>query len=215
MPDLPVILKMRGRRCVIVGGGSVALRRARGLLQVGASVCVIAPEVEAELAALPVEFRGRPYQAGDLAGAFLVIVATDDLRTNQAVAEEARATGVLVNRTDDPQAGDLVIPAHEHRGPLTVAVHTSGISAAAAAVIRDQCLAAIDPDWPRLLEAVAPYRKRIQQQVVDPVQRREKLLQLTDPQALRVLKAHGSDGLCRYCDDLVHKSTAQDQGISS
>ncbi len=197
------MLKLDGRRCVVIGGGGVALRRARALLESGAAVTIIAPGVEPELAALPVAKVLRPYQPGDLAGAFLVVIATDDPVTNEAAAREARALQALVNRADEPEAGDLTIPAHGRRGPITVAVHTSGISARAAAEIRDHCLQAIDPDWPRLLAAVAPFRTRIQEAVADPAQRRDRLLRLTDAQAMQALKSGGDAALKSHCATLL------------
>lgn len=199
MADLPAMLHISGRRCVIVGGGSVAKRRAASLLEAGAAVTVIAPRIEAELAASPVAAVRRPYQAGDLDGAFLVVIATDDPGVNQRVADDARAARVLTNRSDDPQAGDLIIPAHAHHGPITLAVQTGGASPAAAAAIRRELSAALDPDWARLLEAVAPFRAALQSSVADPASRQEKLRRLADAEAMQTLKARGLDALLERC----------------
>ncbi|MCX5661597.1 MAG: bifunctional precorrin-2 dehydrogenase/sirohydrochlorin ferrochelatase [Planctomycetota bacterium] len=209
MPDLPAMLHVSGRRCVVVGGGAVARRRVVSLLEAGALVTVVAPRIDAEFAALAVTSAitsavtklERPYQPGDLADAFLVVIATDDPAVNQRVADDARAAHVLVNRADDPQAGDLRIPAHAHHGPVTLAVNTNGVSAAAAATIRRELSAALDPDWPRLLEAVAPFRAALQSPAgePDPARRLEMLRRLTDAEAMQTLKTQGLDALRERC----------------
>lgn len=209
MADLPVMLKVRGTRCVIVGGGAVARRRAAALLEAGASVTVIAPDIDDELAAMAmrgVRIERRGYAPGDLEGARLVVVATDDAALNERVAADARlpgAGGALVNRADDPDAGDVTIPAHARHGPITLAVHTSGISAAAAATIRRELSQSLDADWPRLLETVAPYRRRLQEAVEDPADRKARLVRLTDAEAMRILKAQGIEALQRHCRTIV------------
>ena len=203
MADLPLMLRVRGRRCVVIGGGEVAQRRVTALLEAGADVTVVAPQVRAELAAMDVHVETRPYRAGDCRGAVLVIVATDDPAVNRTAAEDARAHGVLINRADDPDAGDVTIPAHAHHGPITLAVHTGGSSAAAAAAIRRELSAALDAHWPVLLETVGSYRRVIQDRQRDPQRRRALLRELTGPQAMATLKQDGPEALRRFCDRLV------------
>lgn len=207
MGDLPVMLRVSGRLCIIVGGGGVALRRAGSLLEAGARVRVIAPQVSPELAAMKaLQIDRRPYHRGDLAGALLVVVATDDPAVNEAVAAEAQAAGVLINRADDPLAGDLTIPAHARHGPITLAVHTGGISAAAAAAIRRELSAALDPKWPELLEIVSPFRKAIQERFADVALRQNLLAQLTDAQAMAIFKQQGPEALRRHCEAVASRS---------
>lgn len=210
MADLPVMLKVHNRRCVIVGGGSVALRRAKSLLDAGAQVTVIAPQIMSELVALRVTTEQRPYQAGDLEGAMLAVAATDDPTINEQVASEARIRRILINRVDRSinelsQEDELAvaIPAHAQHGPVTLAVHTGGISARAAAEIRDQLGQALDPMWINLLEIVAPYRVRIQSLFPDVHQRQDRLTRLTNTQAKLVLREQGAAGLIRYCEGLL------------
>lgn len=202
MGDLPVILRVAGRRCTIVGGGKVALRRATSLLQCGAIVTVIAPEIDEAFAPLPLRLDRRAYQRDDLAGVFLVVIATNSTPVNEAVAAEARARGVLINRTDDAEEGDVAIPAYGQVGPVTVAVHT-GVSASAAATIRRELTAAMDPDWPRLLQTAAPFRELIRSRYDDPALRRQKLKALAGPKAMGILKAQGPDALRLYCVQLL------------
>jgi siroheme synthase-like protein len=203
MSDLPVMLKVRGRRCLIVGGGGVARRRAGALLEAGAFVTVVAPQIDPELAQLPIHVEVRTYRGDDLDEVMLVIVATDNETVNQQVSADARARGVLVNRADDPDEGDITIPAHTRHGPITLAVHTGGISASASAEIRRRLTEALDPDWATLLQLVAPYRARIQQSTPDRERRRTLLASLTNDTAMALLKQTGPQAVVNYCERLL------------
>jgi siroheme synthase-like protein len=129
-------LDLRGRRCLVVGGGAVARRKAAGLLAAGADVLVVAPRV----GDMPegVAIAVREVRLADLDGAFLAVCATDDGAVNAALAREARRRGVLVNVVDDPEAGDFTVPAVLRRGAVQVAVSTGGASPAFAQALRDE-----------------------------------------------------------------------------
>jgi len=203
MPDLPIMLRVAGRLCVVIGGGEVAARRVGSLLDAGATVRVIAPQIAAEIDATKADVQRRPYRRGDLAGALLAVIATDDPATNAAAAEEAASLNILVNRADDAALGDAAIPAHAHHGPVTLAVHTGGVSARAAAAIRRELSAALDPAWPQLLELAAPFRTIIQQRFADDATRRERLAQLAGADAQQILKHHGPAALTSFYQSLV------------
>jgi uroporphyrin-III C-methyltransferase / precorrin-2 dehydrogenase / sirohydrochlorin ferrochelatase len=135
----PLLLDLAGRRVVVVGGGRVALRRARGLLAAGALVHVIAPAVLPELAGLAVDGRGvvvhrRRYADGDLGGAWLAQACTDDPGVNAAVAAEAERRQVLCVRADEADGGTASTPAVARAAGLTVAVSAGGDPGRAAAV---------------------------------------------------------------------------------
>ncbi|MDP8950405.1 MAG: NAD(P)-dependent oxidoreductase, partial [Actinomycetota bacterium] len=106
----PIFLDLSGRRCVVVGGGEVANRKARKLLQARARVVVISPEIQPELESVAVEIHRRPYTEGDLEGAYLAFAATNVREVNAAVAREAQERGVLVNVADKPSEGDFALP---------------------------------------------------------------------------------------------------------
>jgi siroheme synthase-like protein len=201
--DLPVMLRVRGRSVVIIGGGAVAKRRAASLLDSGANVTVIAPVVDPALAAMNITTHQRPYAEGDLRGAFMTVIATDDPAANAAAAAEAEREGVLVNRADEPEAGDIIIPAHTRIGPVTVSVGSGGISPRAAAHMRDQMLIELDRDWLVLLETLEPVRRKLQETVPDIRRRREAMHKLTDPAAMALLKEKGVDGLRRFADHII------------
>ena len=207
MAYLPVMLRVAGRRCVVVGAGAAARRRAQALLDAGAAVTVIAPRIDPVCAdtwrARGAEIQERPYARGDLRGAFLAVLATDDPTVNAAAAAEAAELGVLTNRADQPEDGDCIVPAHGRRGPVTLAVFADGIAPSAAAVIRRELLAALNPAWPQLLEIVAPFRAAIRARVTDPAERRRRLLALTGAQARERFQAGGQEALTRHCQDLL------------
>jgi uroporphyrin-III C-methyltransferase / precorrin-2 dehydrogenase / sirohydrochlorin ferrochelatase len=122
----PLTLSMAGRRAVVVGGGQVALRRARGLLQSGADVVIVAPEVTAGLAALPVTVLRRRYRDGDLSAAWLAHAVTSDPAVNAQVAAEAARNRIWCVQADDAAASSAWTPAVTRHGDLTVAVTAGG-----------------------------------------------------------------------------------------
>jgi uroporphyrin-III C-methyltransferase / precorrin-2 dehydrogenase / sirohydrochlorin ferrochelatase len=122
----PLMLDLTGRRAVVVGGGRVALRRARDLLTAGALVHVIAPEMDPALASLPVRLSRREYRDGDLAGAWLVHAATSDPAVNAAVADHAERLQVWCVRADDAAQSRGWTPAVTRHGEVTVAVTAGG-----------------------------------------------------------------------------------------
>ena len=112
----PVFLNMTGRKCVVVGGGQVALRKVKGLLEFGANVEVISPDLCPELRELAeageINVLPRRYQQGDLQGVFVAIVATGNSDVNQEVVNEAGKYGVLTNVVDDAGHSDFIVPSH-------------------------------------------------------------------------------------------------------
>jgi uroporphyrin-III C-methyltransferase / precorrin-2 dehydrogenase / sirohydrochlorin ferrochelatase len=121
----PLMLDLTGRRAVVVGGGLVALRRVRGLLEAGAHVVVVAPAVLPELAALPVTVLRRPYARGDLSAAWLAHAATSDTEVNARVAAEAEENRIWCVRSDDASASDAWTPVVTRHGDVTVAVSSA------------------------------------------------------------------------------------------
>jgi uroporphyrin-III C-methyltransferase/precorrin-2 dehydrogenase/sirohydrochlorin ferrochelatase len=126
MSGYSIELELAGRLAVVVGGGAVALRRAKALIDAGANVTVIAPDIAAELAALPVTLRRRRYRAGDLTGAWLVHAATNDQAVNAVVAADADRHRIWCVRADDFAASAARTPAVTRHGDVRVAVTSSG-----------------------------------------------------------------------------------------
>ena len=126
----PVVLTLSGRRCLVVGGGPVAARRARGLLEAGAMVTVVAPDVVPALERLadggPLEVVRRPYRSGEAARYHLVLTATGVPEVDRSVVADAESAGVLVNTAGGDAPGTVQLPAVHREGPVTVAVSTGG-----------------------------------------------------------------------------------------
>jgi len=135
----PVFLNLNGRKCVIAGGGKVAERKALSLLRSGAEITVISPEcterLKKEHLRGRIKYIPRRYKKGDLKNAFLVIAATDSNGTNRKISEDALH---LVNVVDMPSLCNFIVPSVVRRGPLTIAVSTSGISPSMAKNIRKE-----------------------------------------------------------------------------
>ncbi|HOT43640.1 MAG TPA: bifunctional precorrin-2 dehydrogenase/sirohydrochlorin ferrochelatase [Spirochaetota bacterium] len=138
----PVMINLEGRKAVVVGGGTVALRKVRDLLECGALVTVIAPELHPEIDALAAASGGaltiirRHYRAGDCDGSLMVFSATDNERINREVYTEAVEKNILVNAVDDPPNCSFFMPSWFERNGLVVSVSTSGISPSLSARIR-------------------------------------------------------------------------------
>jgi siroheme synthase-like protein len=152
------------QRCVIVGGGAVAARKVRGLRAAGAQVTVISPNLcsalEEYAATGGVEVLRRDYRPGDLEGAFLAIAATDDAQVNQQVWDEAQAANILVNVVDDPDHCTFIAPAVVRRGPLTLAISTSGNSPALSRHLRQQLEQTFGPEYGTYVTLLGGVRQR-------------------------------------------------------
>jgi siroheme synthase-like protein len=157
----PVNLIVTGRRCVVVGGGTIAARKVEGLVAAGAVVEVIATVVGEEIRASGVPWQQRPYRRGDLDGAWLAIVATDDPAANRQVFEDGEASGVWVNAADDPASCAFILPAVVRQGPLMVTVSTSGYSPALATWLKAHVAEELGPEFATLAGMLAEARAEV------------------------------------------------------
>jgi hydroxymethylbilane synthase len=175
---LPIALRSDGRRAVIVGGGSVALRKAEALDAAGFPVFVVAPSIDARLHALLQRsgggFAQRPYEPGDVEGASLAIAATGDEIINARVVADARATGVLVCDASDAKRGDFEMPATLRTGDVTVTVGSG--SPAFSKRIVSEISAMLGPQYARAAETLA--RMRTYVKAVVPAAERAHVLQV-------------------------------------
>jgi precorrin-2 dehydrogenase / sirohydrochlorin ferrochelatase len=137
----PVSLDVSNRPCLVVGGGRVGARKARGLLECGADVTVIAPSLSSDMEALEPRLHGlerRPYRRGDAAPFRLVVTATGLPEVDAAVFADAETSGVWVNSADDRAHSSFILPAVYRDGAVTMAVSTGGLSPALASWLRDR-----------------------------------------------------------------------------
>jgi precorrin-2 dehydrogenase/sirohydrochlorin ferrochelatase len=151
-------LDLAGRSCLVVGGGAVALEKIRSLLECGARVTVVAPQVVHELHELDVELVRRGYRESDLEGRFLVVAATSTTALNRRVFADAEARSLLCNVVDVPELCSFILPAVLRRDPIVVAVSTGGASPALAQRIRDDIADVIGPEHVELAQRLRELR---------------------------------------------------------
>jgi precorrin-2 dehydrogenase/sirohydrochlorin ferrochelatase len=136
MPHYPVFLDLKDRPVLVVGAGTVALRKTKGLLEAGARVTVVAPEALPEFSELPVRLIRRAFRASDLAGAALIFAATDDRAVNHRIAIAAKGRGLFANIADSAAECGFIVPARVNRGDIQVAISTGGTNPRLSAGLR-------------------------------------------------------------------------------
>jgi siroheme synthase-like protein len=170
--DYPIVLRLKDRPCLVVGGGPVAEGKVAGLLAAGARVKVLSPTLTPALerwaAAARIDHQARRYQAGDVVGHALAFVAAGDRAVAAAVAQDGREHGVWVNAADDPIHCDFILPSVLRRGQLTVAVSTGGASPALARLIREELEGHLGDVYGALVELAADVRRDVRQRSEAP-----------------------------------------------
>lgn len=162
MRYFPLFADLEGRRVLVVGGGEVAERKVRLLLEAGARVDVVAPGITEWLAAQEaVSWLAATFEEQDLDGAVLVIAATDDAGVNARVAAAARARDVLANVVDDAELSSFIVPAVVDRSPLVVAISTGGAAPVLARLVRERVETMIDESFGSLAALLERWRARI------------------------------------------------------
>ena len=161
----PVNLLVAGRRCVVVGGGRIAARKIAALLDAGATVHVVAPDLSAEVqdwqASGAVTVDQRPFVPTDLDGAWLATSATPDPAVNQAVYDAGEARRIFVNAADDPDRCSFTLMSVVRQGDLVVTIGTGGRSPALATYLKDHVASEMGPEWGVLLDLLSEERERL------------------------------------------------------
>jgi precorrin-2 dehydrogenase/sirohydrochlorin ferrochelatase len=165
MAYYPIFVELGGRRCVVIGGGTVAARKVEGLLAVDAVVHVVSPTLTSALTALVasgwITHEARNYQLGDLAGAALAFSALADPVIGATIAAEARERGVWLNAADDPARCSFILPAVLRRGVLTVGVASGGATPALTRLLRDHLETVLGPEWAALGDIAVDARREL------------------------------------------------------
>ena len=208
----PVTLNLAGRRCLVVGGGAVALRKVRALLRAGAEVTVVAPRFEpgfADAELVAAEKREKSYDAADLNGVAFVVAATDDPATNEKISRDARRSGVLVNVVDVPALSDLIIPSILRRGDFTISVSTGGASPMLAAQVRRDLEDAFPESYGEWVDLLGEMRAEIRARVADGRARRELLQKILDPRGLEIFRAEGREAARAFLAKIIDDTAAE------
>jgi precorrin-2 dehydrogenase/sirohydrochlorin ferrochelatase len=166
-------LDLRGRDCLVVGGGRVATEKVHGLLDCEAKVTVVAPQVDDDLRRLPVRVERRAFRRSDVVGRFLVIAATSDRWVNADVSTAASERSTLCNVADDPELCSFILPAIVRRDPIVVGVSTGGASPALAQRIRADMAELIGPEHAALAHRLAELRPWAKRELATYEERRD------------------------------------------
>ena len=196
----PILLDLRERPCLVVGGGAVAERKAISLFDAAADLTVVSPALTPALENLAhknkIVHRRKPFDEHDLMGMYLVIAATDDPAVNAAVARACRQKNILVNVASPPEESTFIVPSVVERGDLLLAVSTCGSSPALAKQVRLDLERTYGPEYGMFLEKMSLLRRRLQHEVADEAVRRKVFQAVVESDVLYLLKggaAHEAD----------------------
>ena len=189
MPYYPIAIDLTGQRCLVVGGGEVALRKAQALREAGAPVTVIAAQPDARLEGIDgVEIVRRNYGSGDVSGYALVFSATDDREVNASVSRECREQGISVNVVDDPELCSFIVPAMLRRGELLIAIWTGGMSPSLSKRIRKELQQRYGPEYGEFVELLGELRDQVKVEYASYDERQAVFSQLLDCGILELIR---------------------------
>ncbi len=200
-PDVfyPAFIDLTGRRCLVVGGGPVGTEKTEKLLDAGADVRLVSPQVTPRLAALVAsgaidEFHRRGYETADLDGCLLVIAATADADVNLGVWQDAEARTMLVNVVDVPPLCNFIVPSIMRHGELAVAVSTGGASPVVARTVRERIQAEIGPEWGELVTLMRQTREELKERFTTMPSRAAAVERLLESGVVERLAAGDREG---------------------
>jgi len=185
----PMFVKLDGRRCLVIGAGSVGEAKIESLLATAASVHVVAPKATSKVREWAregrIEWHARVYTPADLAGVFLVIAATSSRALHDEIYAEAKSRGVLCNTVDEPERCDFYFPAVVRRGDLQIAISTGGLSPALAQRLRKELEEQFGPEWEAWVAQLGRTREELMSLPMPPEQRKRLLHRYAslDPEA--------------------------------
>jgi precorrin-2 dehydrogenase len=185
----PMFVKLVGRRCLVVGAGTVGESKIASLFEAGAVVRVVAPEatplVQSWAATGKIAWLARPWEPGDLDAMFLVVAATSSPELHEQILAEARRRAVLCNVMDVPELCDFYYPAVAQRGALQIAVSTAGQSPALAQRLRKELEEQFGPEYEAWLQQLGDEREKLFAAAMDPQERKRLLHDLASADAFK------------------------------
>src|SRR5574341_1255349 len=188
----PIFLNIQGKKCVVVGGGSVAWRKVCGLKEARAKVTVVSPEFCPELEKeTGIERIKQKYNEGFLREAVIVIACTDDEEVNKKIYNDAMKGGLLVNVVDRPEFCSFIVPSSIVRGALCISISTGGASPALARNIREYLEKQFGDEYGEFTKLLSEMRRKILSEVKDESVRRDILQRIAGLNMLEVVKKEG------------------------
>src|SRR5216683_423607 len=201
MGYLPIFVDVTGRKCLVVGGGDVAVRKVESLLDADALVTVVSPHLDDALAAMvkrgAITHIDRTYRRGDLSGFALAYAATDDSRLHREIAAEAHELGTMLNVVDVPALCTFIAPAVVQQGALQIAISTTGASPAFAARLRRDLEHQFGIEYGLTLRILQAARDHLQSQNLDRAHRSRRLKALAESELPAALRRNDFAGIER------------------
>ena len=203
----PIFLDIKNRKCLVVGGGSVATRKIGTLLDCGAKVTVVSPKVTDKLRKMADEglltLHKRPYESADLEDMFFVIGATDKANLNTKIYRDAERLGKLCNIADKPEVCNFILPSIINRGDLTIAVSTSGKSPAFAKKLRKDLERQFGEEYADFLALMGEIRKKLLKETHDPEAHKPLFEKLISEGLLDKIKSRDTEAIDALLYDIL------------
>ncbi|RZB30442.1 MAG: precorrin-2 dehydrogenase / sirohydrochlorin ferrochelatase [Desulfobacteraceae bacterium Eth-SRB1] len=205
----PVNLDILNRKCLIVGGGTVSTRKVITLLDCGAIVTIVSPDVSEKLLELAgngsITWEKRSYLTSDLDGMFLVIGATDDEELNRRISADAEKNNMLCNIADRPDVCNFILPAIVNRGDLVIAVSTSGKSPAFAKTLRKELEKQFGLEYAEFLRLMGAIRKKLLSEKHEPEAHKHLFEQLIKSDLVGMIKSNRKEEINFLLFDIIGK----------
>lgn len=199
--NYPITLQLDGESALVVGGGKVAYRKVLALLECGADISLISPEIVEDFHPLLAEekltYYQRDFRKEDLDDIFLIIGATDDREVNSRIGSMAKEKNLLVNIVDQPEDCNFFVPAIHRAGSLTIAITTGGSSPALAGKIRRRLAKDYPEIYAEMMDWLADIRTFVKENLADPKRRRDILINLSFDIEELLMEGHRQEAIVR------------------
>ncbi|MEW6097504.1 MAG: bifunctional precorrin-2 dehydrogenase/sirohydrochlorin ferrochelatase [bacterium] len=199
----PICLDLKDKKCVVVGGGEIALRKVKSLVEAQAKVVVISPEIISSFKELlkknKITYLKQEYKSKHIKNdTFLVIVATDDKQLNAKIANDAGKLNLLINVVDAPSLGNFILPATFHRGKLIISVSTSGQSPALAKKIKEDLLNIYGVEYEILVDLLGNLRTKVHAKYKNKEDRKVFWEKLVNSDLIEYIRNNKEEEIKRY-----------------
>lgn len=207
MSFYPMYVDIEGSKCVVVGGGDVATRKVMSLVECNAAVLVVSPKITPEIECLAndkrIAIEHRDYIEGDIEGATLAIIATDDPALNKRISQEARDKNIPINVVDTPEICTFIVPSIIRRGDLIISISTSGSCPALAKTIRKDLQKQFGEEYAEFCNILRQFRADLADKYDKQEDRAEVLQKLIDSNAIELIKADKSEEVKERVDECI------------
>jgi len=207
-----ILVDLKGRHCVVIGGGSIATRKVDALCRCEADVHIVSPRFcDILTKRTDVTLHAKEYEKSDLVGATLAFACTDSSEINHQIVEDARQVGVLCNVVDDPEWCDFKVPAGLKRGPIQIAEGTAGASPYLAGRIRDLIGGWLDRAYEPFARKLAALRPVLMQRIGKIDSRKAIFQQLAGRESFDRFKREGSEAWCEWIAQTTQGGVSPDE----